>query len=103
MMTPREINELVEDYIGTHEGYLNSFSYRIHEAFYHRYCDIDVDVSAYRAKTGTTLRAFIEILRAAKPRDQAKIIRGVFEMIPPPEEGANEHAKKRLALHKELL
>jgi hypothetical protein len=103
MMTPREINRLVEDYIGTNEGYLNNFSYSIHDTFYHRYCDLDIDVAAYRAKGLTTRRAFIAILRKAKPRDQAKIIRGVFEMIPPPEEVTDEAARKRLALHKQLL
>ncbi len=103
MMTEREINKLVEDYIGTHEGYLNSFSYSIHDDFYLRYCDLDVDVSAYRARAGTTRRAFIQILREAKSREQAKIIRGVFEMIPPLEEANNQVANNRLALHKELL
>lgn len=103
MMTMREINLLVEDYIGTNAGYLNGFSYRIHDTFYHHYCELDVDVAAYRAKGLTTLRAFIEILKEAKPRDQAKIIRGVFEMFPPPEEVTNDHAVKKLALHKRLL
>ncbi len=103
MMTPREINWLVEDYIGTNGGYLNNFSYRIHDAFYHRYCDLDIDVAAHRARGLTTLRAFIEILRAAKPRDQAKIIRGVFQMIPPPEDGTNDDSRKRLSLHSRLL
>jgi hypothetical protein len=103
MMTMREINSLVEDYIGTNAGYLNSFSYRIHDAFYHRYCDLDVDVPAYRARGLTTVRAFVQILREARPRDQAKIIRGVFEMIPPPEEAKDDAARKRLALHKQLL
>ncbi len=103
MMTPREIDKLVEDYIGTQMGYLNGFSYSIHDAFYHRYCDLDVDVAAYRAKGLTTRRAFVEILKDAKPRDQAKIIRGVFEMLPPPEEANDDAARKRLALHKQLL
>ena len=103
MMTPREIDRLVEDYIGTNGGYLNNFSYSIHDAFYHRYCDLDVDVAAYRAKGLTTRRAFIAILRDAKPRDQAKIIRGVFEMIPPPEKVTADAARKRYALHKQLL
>jgi hypothetical protein len=33
-MTPREINKLVEGYIGTNGGYLNHFSYSIHDKFY---------------------------------------------------------------------
>jgi hypothetical protein len=103
MMTLREINKLVEDYIGTNAGYLNQFSYRIHEEFYHRYCDLDVDVAAYRAGGLTTRRAFIQILKEAKAREQAKIIRGVFEMIPPPERVNDDGDKKKVALHRELL
>jgi hypothetical protein len=103
MITPREIDRLVEDYIGTDSGYLIGFSYSTHDTFYHRYCDLEVDVAAYRARERTTRRAFIAILSDAKPRDQAKIIRGVFEMIPPPEDGTDDAARKRLALHRQLL
>ena len=103
MMTMREIHKLVEDYIGTHNGYLNGFSYRIHDNFYPRYCDLDIDVAAYRAKGFTTLQAFIQILRGAQARDQAKIIRGVFEMMPPPEEVTDETSRKRLSFYKQLL
>lgn len=103
MMTPREINKLVEGYIGTSGGYLNGFSYSIHDRFYHQYCDLDIDVPAYRRKGLTTRAAFIEILKDAKPREQAKIIRGVFEMLPPPEDLTDEPARKKLALHKQLL
>lgn len=102
-MTPREIDKLVEGYIGTNAGYLNAFSYKIHDFFYHRYCDLDIDVAAYRARGLTTRHAFIAILREAKSRDQAKIIRGVFEMIPPPEEATDDAARKRFTLHKQLL
>src|SRR5258708_32427570 len=103
MMTQREINRLVEDYIGTDSGYLNRFSYSIHNTFYHRYCDLEIDVGAYRARGLTTRRAFIEILKEVKPRHQAKIIRGVFEMIPPPEEIIDDAARKKRFLHKLLL
>jgi hypothetical protein len=103
MMSPREINKLVEDYIGTEGGYLRNFSYSIHDTFYHIYCGLDVDVPAYR-KTGlTTRRAFIAILKDAKPRDQGKIIRGVFEFLPAPETGIDDASRKKIALHKELL
>lgn len=102
-MTPREINKLVEDYIGTNGGYLNQFSYSKHDRFYHYYCDLDVDVPAYRAKGHTTRTAFIEILKGSKPREQAKIIRGVFEMIPPPEEPNDAERAKKIAVYKELL
>jgi len=102
-MTPREINKLVEDYIGTYAGYLNGFSYSTHDNFYNHYCNLDVDVPAYRSKGLTTRRAFIQILKDSKPRDQAKIIRGVFAMISPPDEPSDEQKRKRIALHKELL
>jgi hypothetical protein len=103
MMNPREISKLVEDYIGTNSGYLNGFSYSIHETFYPRYCDLDINVEPYRARGLTTRKVFIEILRDAKPRVQAKIIRGVFEMIPPPDQVSDIAGRKRLALHKYLL
>src|SRR6185437_496738 len=103
MMTQREIEQLVEGYIGTNGGYLNHFSYSIHDSFYFRYCDLTVDVATYRAHCGTTRRAFLQILRDASPRDQAKIIRGVFEMIPPPVGIEDDTVRKKLALHKELL
>ena len=102
-MTPREINKLVEDYIGTNGGYLNYFSYSKHDKFYHIYCDLDVDVPSYRAKGNTTRTAFVQILKEVKPREQAKIIRGVFEMIPPPDDTSNPDSAKKSKLHKELL
>jgi hypothetical protein len=33
-MTGREVRRLVDDYIGTVDGYLKHFSYSSHEAFY---------------------------------------------------------------------
>lgn len=94
-MTQRQIDKLVEAYIGTNAGYLNHFSYSIHDSFYSKYCDLEVDVARYRAKGLTTRKAFIQILSDAKSREQAKIIRGVFEMISP--------AGEKLALYNELL
>jgi hypothetical protein len=84
MMTDREIHRLVEDYIGTDGGYLCGFSYSKHNNFYVQYCDMDVDVPSYRARGLTTRRAFIAILKDSKAREQARIIRGVFEMFPRP-------------------
>lgn len=103
MMTQREIHMLVEEYIGTNAGYLNGFSYRIHDNFYPHYCDLDVDVGAYRARGMTTRGAFIQILKESKPRDQAKIIRGTFEMFPPPEAFSDDDARKKLSLYKRLV
>jgi hypothetical protein len=104
MMTLHEINLLVENYIGTTpDGYLSHFSYSKHERFYPLYCNLDIDVPAYRAKGHTTRTAFIQILKDASPIDQARIIRGVFEMIPPPEEVDDNDVRKKRALYKELL
>ncbi|MGH9731804.1 MAG: abortive infection family protein [Candidatus Acidiferrales bacterium] len=94
----------MEGYIGTNAGYLNRFSYSIHDSFYCKYCDLAVDVASYRDKGLTTRRAFVQILSEAKPRDQAKIIRGVFEMIPPPAGAIEDDAvQKKRALYKDLL
>lgn len=102
-MKPRDINKLVEDYIGTNGGYLNHFSYSKHDRFYHVYCDVDVDVSEYRQRGHTTRTAFIEILKDSPPRQQAKIIRGTFEMLPPPDEEYDEESGRKLKIHKELM
>lgn len=102
-MRPRDIQKLVEDYIGTSSGYLNQFSYSIHDRFYHQYCDLDVDVASYRQRGHTTRTAFIEILKTAPPRAQASIIRGVFEMIPPPGIASDEDSAKRIRVHRELI
>ncbi len=103
MMTPREINKLVEEYIGTEGGYLKHFSYSKHDRFYLHYCDLDIDAADYRAKGLTTLKAFIQILKDSRPREQARIIRGVFAMIPPPQVASDEESRKKITLHKELL
>jgi hypothetical protein len=103
MMTPREIDKLVEGYIGTNGGYLNQFSYSKHDHFYPHYCDLDIDTAAYRSKGYTTRTAFIQILKDSKPREQAKIIRGVFAMIPPPDEASDSESRRKIALYKELL
>lgn len=104
MMSLREINLLIESYIGTtSDGYLCYFSYSVHERFYPIHCNLDIDVLAYRAKGLSTRKAFIQILKDAQPRDQAKIIRGVFNMIPPPKEDNDEESKKKKELYNELL
>lgn len=103
MMTSKEIHDLVENYIGSDCGYLNHFSYAKHEEFYLRYCDIDVDVPAYRKTAGTTRKAFIAILKDLPPKDQARVIRGVFEMVPPPSEITDETSRRKTALHSYLI
>lgn len=100
----RDINKLVETYIGTtSDGYLRHFSYSKHEKFYHLYCDLDVDVPSYRSLGHTTRSAFIQILKDSKPREQAKIIRGTFEYIQPPEPPFDEEEKKRHQAYQDLL
>ena len=84
-------------------GYLNHFSDSKHESFYQFYCDLTIDVLPYRAKGLTTLRAFVQILKDASEPDQAKIIRGVFAMIPPPEVAEDAFANRRLKAHKEMI
>lgn len=102
-MTPREINKLVENYIGTTpDGYLNHFSYLKHDRFYPQYCDLDIDPDPYRSRGLSTLKAFIQILKDSEPREQAKIIRGVFKMIPPPDDPSTPENNKKLALYNEL-
>src|ERR1700690_1018769 len=104
MMSLHEINLLVEGYIGTTtDGYLCNFSYSKHERFYPLYCNLDIDVLAYRHKGNTTRTAFIQILKDAQPRDQAKIIRGVFEMLPPPDVADDEKTRKKTKLYQELI
>jgi hypothetical protein len=103
MMTPREIDKLVEEYIGTDGGYLRHFSYSKHDRFYPHYCNLDIDPAAYRANGFTTLKAFIQILKDSGPREQAKIIRGVFAMIPPPQVSSDDETRKKITLHRELL
>ena len=102
-MTIREILQLVEDYIGTTpDGYLCHFSYSKHESFYHTYCDLDLDVKAARARYGSTRKTFVGILKDAAPRDQAKIIRGIFAMLPPSDE-IDEVTTKKVKVHQHLL
>ena len=84
-------------------GFYGRPAYLPHDTFYHHWCDLDVDVPSYRAKGLTTLKAFIQILKDSEPRAQAKIIRGVFDMVPPPEEAIDDRSRKKLAVHKELL
>lgn len=104
-MSTREIILLVEKYIGSSsDGYLRHFSYSIHERFYPVHCGIDdIDVPAYRAKGLTTRKAFIQILKDASPRNQAKIIRGVFDMLPPPSEAKDSETKEQISLHEQLI
>src|SRR5918995_4677654 len=74
-----EIIRLVNEYIGVNSGYLGDFDYRTHEEFYPVYCNLEIDPNKFE---GTTRKRFIEILKSARPEDQARIIRGVLKKYP---------------------
>jgi abortive infection Abi-like protein len=78
-MSSKEILRLVNRYIGVTGGYLGDFSYRTHRDFYPEFCDLDVDPDKYQ---GTTRERFIAILSDLRPREQAKVLRGVLARFP---------------------
>ena len=84
-LTSGDIAKVVNRYIGVSSGYLGNFSYSTHASFYPEYCDLDINPTAY---PGTTRERFIEILKAASPADQAKILRGVVDRFRVDEPGA---------------
>lgn len=103
-MTNAEITKLVERYIGTTpDGYLCGFSYAKHDSFYSVFCGLDIDVAEARSRFGSTKRTFIGILREANPGDQARIIQGTIEFIPPPEELESDEDEGKALLRQELL
>ena len=102
-MSQREIQWLVEDYIGVNSGYLRRFTWAKHEAFYHKFCDLDVDVLRYRENGHTTRSGFIQILKDVSPRDQAKIIRGTFKMLPLAQVSDYKNRKEKEAVRDRLL
>ncbi|MBN9121976.1 MAG: abortive infection family protein [Planctomycetes bacterium] len=75
-LSEREILVLVNDYIGSSDGYLEGFSYAKHEEFYALYCDFEVNVREKRKSYGTTRNTFIEILRESEPAVQVRIVEG---------------------------
>jgi Abortive infection C-terminus/HEPN domain len=103
-MTSAEITKLVERYLGTDMGYLKGFNYSSHESFYANYCGLDIDVASAREKFGgTTKKAFVGLLREASTQDQAKIIRGTFEFISPPDPSDEEFDQRKFEVYKQLL
>ena len=98
---------LVYDYIGvSSDGYLRGFSYRSHEEFYSRYCNLTIDVVEARGQFGTTRNTFLEILKRAAPEDQARIVEGVFELLPIeelPEEDRPKRSKVANTLSRAVL
>lgn len=86
-LTPGEVIQVVNRYIGVEGGYLGDFSYRTHAEFYPEYCDLEIDPYKY---DGTTRERFIEILSSSPPAHQAKILSGVLERFPVESESAPE-------------
>ncbi len=78
MMTPGEINRLVNNYIGVDSGYLGDFSYRTHQEFYAS-LDLDIDPNT---RMGTTRERFIAIVKESSPEIQARILRGILDRYP---------------------
>ena len=74
----KQINKLVNGYIGVSGGYLGDFSYRSHHEFY---LDLELDIDPYKME-GTTREKFIQILKTNPPFIQAKILRGILERYP---------------------
>lgn len=93
MLTRRQIYKLVNDYIGTYNGYLCGFSYRTHAEFYPHYCDLDIDPNQY---SGTTRERFLTILEKSDTATQAKIIQGVLEKFPLDTFSEEEQADKQI-------
>jgi hypothetical protein len=79
-LTNMEIMRIVNRYIGVEAGYLGDFGYRTLEDFYPEYCDLDIN--PWDHSGGTMREAFIAVLQAISPRDQAKVIRGTIEKYP---------------------
>lgn len=77
-LTRREIEKLVQKYIGVNGGYLGDFSYRTHREFY---VALDLDFDPDKIE-GTTRERFMAILGSAAPDVQAQILQGILERYP---------------------
>lgn len=99
MLTNIERYKVVNEYIGVSEdGYLGNFSYRTHQEFYPKYCNLDIDPLEIQ---GSTRRRFIKILKKESPINQAKILRGVLKKFPV-EFFPEEQRKKKKELYEEI-
>ncbi len=79
MITDKEIETIVNQYIGVAGGYLGDFSYRTHQDFYSNFCSIDIDVNAFE---GTTRQKFIAILQSRSQSEQIMILEGIKKRFP---------------------
>lgn len=90
-MTKQEVYRLVYDYIGVQDGYLVGYTYRKHEEFYPRFCNLNIDPLKL---PGTTRERFLHILEKATGEDQAKIVRGVLAFLPPSQFAPEDREEK---------
>ena len=93
-LTQKEIQKLVNKYIGVSGGYLGDFSYKTHHEFY---VDLDLDINP-NDLPGTTRQRFIQILSTSEPDVQARILNGVLSRFP-----ADSTPDRTRALHDEIL
>ena len=77
-LTPLEIKQLVQKWIGVAAGYLGDFSYASHEEFYAD-LGLAIDPNSY---PGTTRSRFMQILAESPPDVQAKILEGILTKYP---------------------
>jgi Abortive infection C-terminus len=95
-LTNREIEKVVNDYIGVAEGHFGDFSYSTHADFHPALRDLDVDLSLY----GKTREQFVDLLASQPPEDQAKILQGLIELCP---SEADNPPRKRAKTASEML
>lgn len=94
-MTSLEIRKLTERYIGSSDGYLETFNSHPTLSRFYVDCELDINPTDY---PGTNKQRFLKILEISSPETQAKIIRGILNRFPL---GSNELRTKQL--HDELL
>jgi len=79
-LTRKEIDQLVNDWIGVNGGYLGDFSYRSHDRFWMNTCELEVDTAAF---PGTTRMCFENTLFEASALEQAAALRAILDDYPP--------------------
>jgi len=75
-LTRKEIDRLVNDWIGVNGGYLGDFSYRTHDRFWMDMCEREVNTSAF---PGTTRMCFENTLFEASALEQAAALRAILD------------------------
>ncbi|MDT5317920.1 MAG: hypothetical protein QOD88_442 [Mycobacterium sp.] len=95
-LTNREIEKVVNDYIGVTEGHFGDFSFSTHADFHPALRDLDVNLSLY----GKTREQFVDLLASQPPEDQAKILQGLIEICP---SEADNPPRKRAKTASEML